>query len=240
MEKKRADLEQKEAEKEAARNLEAKKVRVKKEILTRQVRLGGTKLVLKARKSDPAIDKRYMADWELKGFMPQYIEHILRGLLARVDDYYYDGIDPVDFIKDFLDDRLPCMHLLDARFYMRGDYFPSECPECGRSIQTRSYHCTPQENDYNIHCSPKRDQKQYHEEMFWRVECPNCESQMNPRRAERTYSPTDNTLIALVCPECGETWRRDLERYQEWPEKYCHRVVLQRIKEKHKKFTPLP
>jgi len=234
---KRANIEQRAAEKEAAKNLADEKARLRKEIYLGEVKLGGAKLILETLE-DPFLHKRFITYRALKGFTPQraliYLGCTLRDLLANVDDYYYDGIDPVGFIADFLNEKLPDMQQLEARLYMR-DHFPSKCPECGRNIKADPLYTTPQRDEHNIVCNPEYDQKRRHERIIWRVKCPNCESWMNPLRSN---TDSDRILIALACPGCEEIWRKG--RDNKWPKKYCYRVVPRRKKEKYEEFAARP
>lgn len=220
------EIEDQRRRKEADEKREVEKFRILKAILRGKIKIGGKNLILETLKGDPPLHKRFNAYCELKGFTPEHALDLLgcttTNLLEDVD--FCNNIEPwqqalLDSIKYLLDDeKLPSMHTLEARLYMR-DHFPSRCPECTSSIRYISLATLKGERGFFIGCPSTK-----HRCIMWVVKCPLCGSWMKAK----TISQWD-VLKSLTCPKCKEIWRKG--GYQFWPKKYCAHVFPQLAQE---------
>ncbi len=219
----RANIEQRAAEKEAAKNLADEKARLKKENLIGEVKLGGTELILETLKGDPPFYKRFIAYCELKGLSPERaLSHLgctTTNLLEDIEICYIIEpwrqalLDSIEYLLDDEDEKLPSMRTLEGRLYMR-DHFPWRCPECSSPIRYLPIATIKGERGFFIYCLSTKH--------MWSVKCPLCGSWMKVKTIGQW-----GVLKSFICPKCKEIWRR--EGYPEWPKKYCFRAGNENI-----------
>ena len=213
------EIEDQRRRKEAAEKREVEKLRILKAILRGKIKIGGKNLILETLKGDPPLYKRFITYCELKGLSPERaLSHLGCTVTYLSEDVEFcNNVEPwqqalLDSIKYLLDDeKLPSMHTLEARLYMR-DHFPARCPECHSGIKYLSGHTLKGERGFWFSCLSTE-----HQFIVWVVKCPLCGSWMKVKTITR-----GDVLKSLICPKCKEIWRR--EGYQEWPKKYCVRA----------------
>lgn len=210
------EIEDQRRRKEADEKREDEKLRILKAILRGKIKIGGKNLILETLKGDPPLHKRFITYCEVKGLSQERALNLLGctttnllediELCNIIEPWQQALLDSIEYLLD--DEKLPSMHTLEARLYMR-DHFPSRCPECSSSIRYIPLATLKGERGFFIYCLSTKH--------MWSVKCPLCGSWMKVKTISRW-----DVLKSFICPKCKEIWRR--EGYQEWPKKYCVRA----------------